>query len=191
MRAGEGLCFSIGDFPVYSPQFDWHCVSRAHRLGCMYLFWKSSHTCYRKSALDRSQRSGVIPARCSKRLFSRQGLIYFSAFYSSSSLYDLCWAYVPRPHSLPQFMPRLTNVPSILRSLLVSHCKRCPEYVMYDSLLQHSCVHAHLKYDVEIYRVLLFLSFSFRFACAWNNTVGILSVRHFVAFDTGWYPAKK
>ena len=135
----------------------------------MYLFWESRHSCYRKSAPDRSQRSGVVPARCSKRLFSRQDLVNFPAFYSSS-LYALCWAYMPRSHSLPQFMPSLTNVPRILRSLLVSHCKRCPEYVMYDSLLQHSCVHGHLKCDVAMYILLLFLSFCFRFGCAWNNT---------------------
>ena len=120
------------------------------------MFWKSSHTCHRKSAPDRSQRSGVIPARCSRRLFSRQGFVYFPAFYSSS-LYALCWAYMPRSHSLPQFMPRLTKVPRVLRSSLASHCKRCPEYAMYDSLLQHSCVHAHLKYDVATYIVVILL----------------------------------
>ena len=58
-------------------------------------------------------------------------------------------------HTLLQSVPRLTNVPRILRSLLVSHCKCCPEYVMDDSLLQHSCVHAHLKYDVAMYIVVL------------------------------------
>ena len=89
MRAGERLCFSVGKYPVYSPQFGWHCVSRAPRLECMSLFWKSSHTCYTQSAPDRSQRSGVIPARCSKRLFSRPGLVYFPAIYSSS-LHALC-----------------------------------------------------------------------------------------------------
>ena len=35
-------------------------------------------------------------------------------------------------HTLSQFMPRLTNVPRSLRSLLVSHCDGYPEYVVYD-----------------------------------------------------------
>ena len=100
MRVEEGLCFSIGKYQVFSPQVDWHCVSRIHRLGCMYLFWKSSHTCYRQSAPDRSQRSGVISARCNKRMSSRQGLVYFPEFYSGP-LYAPCWACMPRSHFAP------------------------------------------------------------------------------------------
>ena len=53
-------------------------------------------------------------------------------------------------HTLPQFKPRLTNAPRSLRSLLVKHCKRCPECAVYHSLFQHSCVHTSLKYDVPL-----------------------------------------
>ena len=58
--------------------------------------------------------------------------------------------------TLRQFMHKLTRVPRSLRPLLVSHRKRCAEYVVYASAFQHSYVHTHRKYTV-------FLSLSFSF----------------------------
>ena len=160
MRAAEG--FSIGN-----TRFSLLSLIGMHVLVC-------SHTCCKQSAHDRSQRSGVLSARCNKRLFSRQGLVYFSEFFAGR---------ISHTHTLPQFMHRLTLVPRSLRSLLVSLCKRCSQYVVYDSLFQHSCVHTHHKYDVIfLFFVLLFLVFR----CT-NNTAWIRSVYHSVAIDTGWY----
>ena len=87
----------------------------------------------------------------------------------------------------PQFIPRLTNVPRSLRPVFVSHCDRCPEYVVYDSLLQHSCVLSTPQ--VRCSAVVLFsLPLCFSFGCTYNNTAWIGSWCHLIAIDTGWYP---
>lgn len=65
-------------------------------------------------------------------------------------------------HTLPQFMPRQTIVPRSLRSLLVTHCKRCLEYVVYDSPFQHSHVNTQVRRSFPF--VLLFLVLG----CAYN-----------------------
>ena len=138
MRTGDGDCFPIGKYQVFCPQFDCYCVSRIHRSGFMYLFWRSSHTCYGQSAPDRSQRSPVIRAKCSKRRFSRQGLVYFPELYSSS-LCALCWAYMPRSHSAPVHAQtdQCTTQPAVLVG----------EPLEPLSLIQHGYVHGviHLR----------------------------------------------
>ena len=53
MRAGEGLCFPIGNYQVFSPQFDLHCVSGIHRLGYMYVLVREE-----QSYLLQAKRSG-------------------------------------------------------------------------------------------------------------------------------------
>ena len=88
--------------------------------------------------------------------------ILLSTFQSSTEVALSLLGVYATLKTLPQFIPRLSIVPRSLRSLLVSHCKRCPEYTrsVCFAFSALSCSHTHRKYDV-VFRSLSFFGFEF------------------------------
>ena len=133
MRAREGHCFSIGKYQVFSPQ----------PIGIVFLVSSAVTLATGKAFRIEDHAPGSLRRDITSACFHAKVWFTFqSPTVARSILYaGRTW----HVKTLSQFMPRLTNAPRSLRPLLVSHCKRCPEYVVYDSLFQHSCVHTHRK----------------------------------------------